>query len=130
MGVPDFDELCRSRISMDELMISLRKSGCSDISEIAYAILEQDGSVSIIQRAFAKSLTPKDMNIKSSEGGMFRIIIERGVINHNSLSELKKDTTWLDGILKSEGLSSDRVLLLLVDESDNKRIFTTGGEKT
>ncbi len=129
MGTPDFRELERSRISMDELMVSLRKSGVTDLSEIAYAILEQDGNISVIPKAFAKNLTPKDMGISTTESGMFRIVIERGIVNHNSLSELGKDETWLARLLQNDGVLAENVILLLVDEGGNKRIFTTVEEK-
>ena len=88
MGQPNFSELKKCRMSSDELLIALRKSGTTDISEVAYAILEQDGNVSVIPRAYAKPATSKDVAAGNIENGMFRIIIDRWIINTHSLSEL------------------------------------------
>ena len=91
MGQPDFSELKKCRMSSDELLIALRKSGTTDISEVAYAILEQDGNVSVLPRAYAKPATAKDVAAGNTESGMFRIIVDKGEFNDSSLSDLNWD---------------------------------------
>lgn len=131
MGEPDFDELEKCRMSSDELLIALRRTGTTDISEVAYAILEQDGNVSVIPRVYAKPATAKDVSAKNTESGMYRIIVDRGVINDNSLSELGKSREWAEGAANSNGSTISDIRLMIADEAGNIQVFlSNGGEET
>ncbi|MCQ2354755.1 MAG: DUF421 domain-containing protein [Clostridia bacterium] len=126
MGKPDFKELSKARMSADELMVALRHTGTTDIDEVAYAILEQDGSVSVIPRAKYKPATAEDVGAATDETGIFHIIIDRGIVNDNSLSAIGKDERWLDHALRHRGTDISRVTLMLADESGSIRLFTAG----
>ncbi len=128
MGVPDFNELEKCRMSADELLIALRRTGTTDISEVAYAIMEQDGNVSVLPKAYAKPATAKDVRAANTEGGMFRIIIDRGEFNYNSLSELELSTDWVSNLLLSKGRKPEDIVLMLCDEIGTVKIFTSKGE--
>ena len=127
MGEPDFDELEKCRMSADELLIALRRSGTTDISEVAYAILEQDGNVSVLPRAYAKPATAKDVRAGNTESGMYRIIVDRGVINDNSIKELDKDRRWVEQAAAAKGFEISDISLMLADESSNIQIFSCNG---
>ena len=124
MGQPDFSELKKCRMSSDELLIALRKSGTTDISEVAYAILEQDGNVSVLPRAYAKPATAKDIAAGNTESGMFRIIVDKGEINDNSLSDLNWDREKVINILSSRNYDVSEIELMTADEAGNYSIFT------
>ncbi len=132
MGQPNFEELEKCRMSADELLIALRRSGTTDISEVAYAILEQDGNVSVLQRAYAKPATAADVSAKNEENGMYRIIIDHGVINENSIEELGVDLAWVKNEAQSRGSSVEDIRLMIADESGNIQLFTSHsrGERT
>ncbi len=123
MGKPVFSELAKARMSSDELMVALRRTGTTDIDEVAYAILEQDGSVSVIPKAKYRPATAEDVGTSPSEAGIFHIIIDRSHVNENSLNAIGKDRRWLDRALSHRGVSLSAVTLMLADESGNVRIF-------
>ena len=123
MGQPDFSELKKCRMSSDELLIALRKSGTTDISEVAYAILEQDGNVSVLPRAYAKPATAKDVAAANTESGMFRIIVDKGEFNDSSLSDLNWDREKAENILSSQNYDVTDIALMTADEVGNYRIF-------
>lgn len=129
MGTPDFSELERCRMSGDELMVALRKSGTTDISEVAYAILEQDGSVSVIPRAYAKPATARDVSAKNAETGIFHIIIDRGTINSNSLQKIDRTHQWVEKAVDKYNLSVSEVRLMLCDEAGNIQVYTSDGKE-
>ncbi len=124
MGQPDFAELERCRMSADELLIALRHTGTTNISEIAYAILEQDGTVSVIPRSFAKPATARDVAAGNSESGIYRIIVDHGILNDNSLSELSLDVEW---VKDRANVPISDIRLMLADEIGNVQIFTNNG---
>ena len=124
MGQPDFDELKKCRMSSDELLIALRKSGTTDISEIAYAILEQDGNVSVIPRAYAKPATAKDVAAGNTESGMFRIIVDKGEINDAALQDIGWSHEKAFNIISNNNYDILAVDLMIADDAGNYRIFT------
>ena len=67
MGAPDLNALKAARMTADELMVALRKNGISDIDEVGYAILEQDGSVSVLPRAEQRPATAADVGKSPQE---------------------------------------------------------------
>lgn len=125
MGKPNFAELEKCRMSADELLIALRRSGTTDISEVAYAILEQDGNVSVIPRSYAKPATAKDVAAGNTESGIFRIIVDRGIPNDNSLVELSRDIEWLKSAVN---IPISEIRLMLADEIGNIQVFTDNGD--
>ena len=123
MGQPDFSELKKCRMSSDELLIALRKSGTTDISEIAYAILEQDGNVSVIPRAYAKPATAKDVAAGNTESGMFRIIVDKGEINDASLQDIGWSREKAFNIISNNNSDILAVDLMIADDAGTDRLF-------
>ena len=50
-GKPDRRAMLKVRLSVDELVSELRQQGITDISEVQYAILEQNGKITVIEKA-------------------------------------------------------------------------------
>ena len=116
-------EMLKSRISLDELIGELRQSGISDISEVKYAILEQNGKITVIQNASAKPPTAEQMNIKVCDSGMEHIIISDGTINKHTLKTLAMDEDEVYDILKKKNIQKNEVYLMLIDDSKGTKIF-------
>lgn len=127
MGKPDFSELTRARMSTDELMVALRRSGTTDPEEVAFAILEQDGSVSVIPRAKYRPATAEDVGQRPAENGIFHIIYDDGQINEASLSAIRRDRRWVERQLAQRKILPRDVLLMLADEGGQVRIYTRQG---
>ena len=83
-GVLSQKALRDSRLSFDELFSELRQQGVDDISQIKYAILEQNGNITVIQKARYLQPTAEQLHLKPKETGLFHIIIERNDIIHIS----------------------------------------------
>lgn len=129
MGAPDFEALKAARMTSDELMVALRKNGISDIDEVGYAILEQDGSISVLPRAEQRPATVADVGITPTENGMFHIMIDNGKINQHSLVATGQSCAWLKQQLISRNMELHEVALMLSDENGEIRIFTGKDEK-
>ena len=57
------DNLRRERVSDADLHIVLRQQGAERIEDIALAVLEPTGEVSVIKKKEAQPVTPKDMDL-------------------------------------------------------------------
>ena len=122
-GRPQEEELKRTRISADELMVALRHSGSTDISTVAYAILEQDGSISVIPTAPEKPATAADLGKTPQETGIYHILIENGKVNRHGLEAVNKNDSWVGQFLTTESCTLADVFLLLADDGGNLRFF-------
>lgn len=116
-------EMRRARLSLDELMAQLRQNGISDISDVRYAILEQNGKITIIQNAEAQPPSAKDMKVKVNECGMEHIVISEGFINKHSLKLLKISKKEVSDILAKKKLVPKQVYLMLMDDTKKVKIF-------
>ncbi|MDY5211009.1 DUF421 domain-containing protein [Intestinibacter sp.] len=112
-GEVDYKELKRERVSINELLEQLRIQGYFNIKYIQYAILEADGSLSVVP-------TPNYNSTPSKEYKHLPIplILDGSVIKEN-LRELNKDELWLNNILKMHKIKRTKdVLLCILDEYD------------
>lgn len=117
-GKVDQNEMRKNRLEIDELMSELRQKGFSDISEINYAILEENGKLSVFPFADKAPLTPNDSNISVTEHGIAHVcIIDGKVIRHN-LTLIGWNDNKLQKELKKKKLRLDEVFLLTVDDTE------------
>jgi len=115
-GIINQKELTNSRISIEELISELRQQSILDINEVNYAILEQNGKISVILKSQFKQPNMSDLQISSTEKGITHIIVSNGYINYYNLKKHNKSVKWLQEIANSnQCVISDLYLLLLND---------------
>ena len=118
-----------SRLSFDELFSELRQQGYDDISQIQYAILEQNGNITVIEKAKHKPITPSTLGIDVKETGLFHIIIEHGKINSHGLREIGYTQEKLNKILSSFGYTPSDIYLMMINDAHETRIIPKETEK-
>ena len=116
-GRLDQGELLRNRLSVEELIASLRQQGVGDPGEVAYAILEKNGQMSLILKEEHRPLTPADLSMTPEQAGMMHLVVCDGVINEYNLRLLGRDGAWVSAQLQSRGLRQDEVLYLLCNDA-------------
>lgn len=94
-GNINFKEMEKQRYNLEDLLTQVRDKGIKSLDEVEYAILENNGKLSI----FLKD----DKNIYPMP-----LIID-GVINYQTLVDINKDKLWLMKILKNEHTSLEQV---------------------
>ena len=117
-GIIDQRQMVVNRYTPDDLRESLRHSGITDITQVKSAILETDGTLSVILNASDSPLTPKDAGITVEEHRDPIAIICDGRMIETNLEPSGHDRKWLDAELNRLGVHSpDEVYLLTADES-------------
>lgn len=116
-GIINQKELTNSRISIEELISELRQQSILDINEVNYAILEQNGKISVILKNQFKQPNMSDMGISANEKGITHILISNGYINHYNLKKHQKSIEWLQKIAISNRCTINDIYLLLLDDS-------------
>ena len=109
--------LGKNRIGVDELLSALRQEGYATVEDVAYAVLEANGKLSVIPTASSAPPGAKDHGMKKAERGIAHGIIIDGYVNDRSLSQAGRDREWLDGVLKTNGIKEKDVLLLTADDT-------------
>ena len=116
-GRIDQKELRRIRISIDELISEIRQTGLSSFAEVDYAILEQNGKISVIPRKSAQPPSAVDLGLHLKEPGIAHALIEDGVINRYNLELLSLGEDWLQARLAEKALVASDVFFLGIDDS-------------
>ena len=99
-----YQNLRRSRVTLDELTGQLRLKDVLDISTVRFAILETNGSLSVFPYP-AQSLPVT--------------VICDGRLMKNNLRIAGKDSVWLQKTLKQHHATQEETLLLTVDEQNH-----------
>ncbi len=95
-GKLDQSALKDSRITIKELLVELRVSGLSSISEADYVFLEPNGKFSIIPKAQYRPLSCSDAGISAEPQVPDISLIVDGKVIEESLSSLGKNIKWLE----------------------------------
>ncbi len=115
-GVVVQKEMKKCRISMDELYVELRINGITDISTVRHAILETDGTLSVLPYAKFSPATPEQLNVNAPDSGLPVTVISEGRVMSDNLKLLGRDEKWLQSQVKRRGLGSvGDVYIMTVD---------------
>lgn len=118
-GKLDQKELKRVRISLDELISEVRQNGIASLADVDYAIIEQNGKISILPRRAAQPPNAADMGLLASENGILHPLIEDGKLDRYNLELLGLDDKWIKKALAKKGLSMSEVFFLGRDDAQN-----------
>ena len=92
-GKIKFNEMAKLRYSLEDLITQLREQGIKSIEEVDYAILENNGKLSVFQQTNDYPMP----------------IIVDSKIDFEVLIELGKDANWVLDILKKQNLNLSQV---------------------
>ncbi len=115
------------RISMEDLISQIRQNGIFDLEEVDYAILEENGKMSIIPKAKNRQPDLDDLGIEASNSGMMHIIISDGIINRHGLHLLNKDEKWLLSILKNNSVPIKEIFCMTSNDAGDIYIIKEDG---
>lgn len=102
-GKINYKEMIKNKYGLDDLLEALRENGYRSLDEIEYAILENNGKLSIFPYTLLKIKSPFPMPI----------IID-GNIQYDTLKYLNKDISYINKILKNKKLEITDVFYAFV----------------
>ena len=97
-----------ARMDIDEFLMQCRNQGYFDLSQIECAVLETNGSLSILPKAANRPLTPQDAGIPVSSAAAGRAVICDGCVSESALKCEGLDRRWLDKSLAALGFSNEK----------------------
>ena len=104
--------LDENRLSVNELLSELRIQGAADISDVEYAVLEQNGNMSVVTK---------------SDTALAHSLIIDGEVIEKTLKSMGYDEKWLQTRLEENKIKKCEVLLLTVNDSGDINIIRKDG---
>ena len=126
-GTVDQQAMKELRISTEDLYEQLRQKDVFDISEVAYAILETNGKMSVFKKSIYSPLTVGDLEMKKEDSILKVTVISDGEIAKSSLKVCGLGTNWLYETLKSENIALKDVFIMTADKYKNYSIIKKEG---
>ncbi|TYR79482.1 DUF421 domain-containing protein [Priestia megaterium] len=105
-GKLSYKELKRNRLDVDQLLHMLRANNAFSIREVEYAILETDGTMSVLPKSDYAPPTKKDLHIPASKSSLPIAFVSDGRLLLKNLTESGFDEQWLEDELKKQGITS------------------------
>ena len=106
-----------ARISNDELICEIRQQGITDPSEVLYAILEQNGKITVIPKIKYRTPNLSQLGLDEQETGLFHIIIDRGVVNKHAMNEFSQFKPKIEQYMKKNKLTPKDIYIMMVDDT-------------
>lgn len=108
-GKLNWKEMKKNHLDVDQFQQLLRAKNVFSLQEVKYAVLENDGSVSVMKQENVETPTREDLKIKGKETFLPRLLISDGqVITHN-LQESGLNEDWLQKELKRQKVKLSEV---------------------
>ena len=112
-GKVDEGELEKLRFNINDLLEELRLNNYYDISDVAVAIVETSGKLSVVPKDYAREVTVEDLKLKDvRHDGLPCTIVSDGILNYEELLRSKKDTVWLTKEMKKRGIKDIKEIFI------------------
>lgn len=116
-------QMRRLRMSTEDLFEELRQAGAFALEDVAYAIVETNGQLSVLKKSSADSLTPKQAGVKAAEEALEVVVVSDGKISQNSLRLCGRDPAWLREQLRCQGVELSEVFIMTVRTDGQQRVI-------
>lgn len=110
--------LKKSKLDVNDLLAMCREKGYFDLKQIAYALFETSGQLSVMPIGEERPAVTKDLPIEIQKATLPNYLVVDGVVSESGLNEIGKDNEWLFSQLN---ISSDAELknILVASYDDN-----------
>ncbi|AMA74147.1 MULTISPECIES: DUF421 domain-containing protein [Aneurinibacillus] len=109
------ENLKKERYAGEELLEQLRLKNVFSVADVEFAVLEQNGEVSVLLKKDKQPLTPSDLQMKPAPVKEAQTVILDGKIMLEPLKAAGLSVRWLHTALDKIGVSLDNVYLGQVD---------------
>lgn len=100
------EEMKKQEYMIEDIMSQIRSRGVFKVQDVAYAVLETNGDLSVIPKSESKGKLPLN-------------VINDGTRLEGNLKMLKMSNEKLDEILEKYNVEEENILIATIDEYDN-----------
>ena len=117
------DQMRRLRMTTEDLCEQLRQNNVFYLEDVAWAIIETNGMMSVIRKPEEDPVTPKQLGIKPDNQGLEVVVISDGELSKHSVALSGKDENWIKKRLEERGLKQADVFLMTIRTDGKWRII-------
>lgn len=129
-GVVDEKAMHNLRMSIDDMTEQLRGKDIFDISQVAFAFVETNGSLSVYPKFDYRPVTNQDLHVPPSGcDSPPAIIVSDGQIILQALEYCNLSEDWLKNVLDKEKLREKDIFIMSCDRSAKYKIFQKESQK-
>ena len=118
-GVLDQKKLKALRFTADDILDQLRQKDIFEISQVQYAVVETNGSLSVMKKQQYDSPVNEDFDIKSSPQGIPVLVINDGKYIESAIRDSGFEMKAIEKILRKEKVEVRDIIILLLDKYNN-----------
>ena len=115
--------LKKVKFDVNDMLEECRGNGYFDISQIAYAVMEANGKISILPKSEYQQPTLKDLNIKGQRAGLCANVIIDGKLMQDAMNNMHVDKQWIMHELEVQGKKIENVLLATLDNNQKMLVY-------
>lgn len=119
-GKFDYENLKASKLDVNDVLALCREQGYFDITQVAYAVFETSGKLSVLPKSPYKQITAEDMGVKLPPASLPCILVVDGNISYSGLNEINKTAEWLKAKIDLDERSMKNVLLATYDDESDE----------
>ena len=119
-GKIDYKQLNKCKIDTNDLLSMLREKGFFNIDDVAYAIFEPSGKLSVLPKGSQRPVVIEDLDKKSESAQLTNILVVDGSVSKSGLTEINKDKKWLFKKLKIETKKDLKNIILAIYDNQTK----------
>ncbi|WP_251183102.1 DUF421 domain-containing protein [Anaerocaecibacter muris] len=121
-GKINYKELKKNKIDVNDLLSMLREKNYFDIADVAYAVFEPSGELSVLPVGAQKPVVMEDVDkSKVEKAELTDVLIVDGAVSYSGLSEINKDVDWLFSRLKiKQKKDLQNIILAVYDDKQDK----------
>ena len=120
------ENMRKALFPLEMLFSQLRQADAPNIAEVEAAVLETNGSVSILKKSDFQPVTPKELQIYTQEAALPSVVlINDGRIIEENLRKVNLDEYWLRGQLEKFGVFKPESIYLAGLDGSGQFFYST-----
>ena len=110
----------KAKLDLSEFMVMCRQEGYFHLNDIAMAVFEYNGRLTVLPKATKRPVNPGDINVVPSPDSISTEVIMDGRILHDNLKRMGLNINWLQKELAVQGYKTEKEIFLGVCDQNNQ----------
>lgn len=126
-GIINYTVLKKNHLDLNQLQHLLRAKDIFSVKECEYALLESNGTLSVIKKPLYDQVQRQDLSLPLKKATLPMSLIMDGEIVYDNLKIVGEDDRWLQTEISRQGFASPKDVLL-AEWTENEPLLVQGYE--
>ncbi|ARP50555.1 MULTISPECIES: DUF421 domain-containing protein [Caproicibacterium] len=122
-GTVQQSEMRKLRLTTEDLFEQLREKNVFSLKDVAYAIVETDGRISIIKKPDKEQPTAGMLGIAVPNPSIETVVVSDGVVSNTSLQVCGKSEKWLEETLRHQNVRAEDIFIMTANTKGDYQII-------